>query len=505
MNAPGGQRYGDWEPEVFQRWGAEVLGLIGGHFESIRTLPVAVPTDPAELVAALDGDLPEEGEDFARVLADTRDLVIPNLVHWNHPRFFGYFPTCASLPGVLAETLTAALNVNTMLWATSPAASALERVVLRWIAQLVGYPEQADGILLDGASLATLYALVAARDAALGPEVRMRGIAGPETPALSVYASDQAHSSVDRAALTLGFGLDHVVRVDSDADYRMCPEALDRAIRRDLAAGTRPVAVVATLGTTSVGAADPLVPIAEVCARHGVWLHVDAAYGGFWRAAPALWDRTEDPSVGDSFVVNPQKCLYVPLDSTALFCRRPGALRAAFQLVPDYLRSEHRGDEIDFMNLSPHLGRGFRALKVWWVMRTFGRAGYATRFDEAVTLAEALRAVVAAHPDWRCPVPSDYPLVGLRYEPRVIMTDQTLSAPDRRELLDGLNADIVAAVNASGSAYVSATTIRDGNLIRVAIGNIRTTQADVDELWRVLNRVAEERLSATYPRQVRAI
>jgi len=270
MNASGGQRLGDWEPEVFQRWGAEVLGLVGGHFDGIRTVPVAVPSDPAELAAALDGELPEQGDDFARVLADTRDLVIPNLVQWNHPRFFGYFPTCASLPGVLAETLTAALNVNTMLWATSPAASALERVVLRWIAQLAGYPERADGILLDGASLATLYALVAARDAAIGPEARARGIAGPQTPALSVYASDQAHSSVDRAALTLGFGLDHVVRVDSDADYRMCPEALDRAIRGDVAAGTRPVAVVATVGTTSVGAADPLAPIAEVCARHGV-------------------------------------------------------------------------------------------------------------------------------------------------------------------------------------------------------------------------------------------
>ncbi|MGH3680956.1 MAG: pyridoxal phosphate-dependent decarboxylase family protein, partial [Natronosporangium sp.] len=314
-----------------------------------------------------------------------------------------------------------------MLWQTSPAASALEQLVLSWMAELVGYRPAADALLVNGASLATLYALAAARDAALEPHPREHGIAGTGVPQLRVYASDQAHSCVERTAAATGIGAANVVRVASDASYRIRPDLLEDAIRRDTEAGRRPVAVVATVGTTAVGSADPLGPVAQVCARNRVWLHVDAAYGGFWRIAPRLAGRTEDLSVGDSVVVNPQKCLYVPLEATALYCRRRGALARTFRLVPDYLPATGDADGVDYMDLSPQLGRSFRALKIWWVMRSFGRAGYAARYDHAVALAQRLRAAAAADPDWRSPVESIYPLVVLRYEPREIVTDPGLT------------------------------------------------------------------------------
>lgn len=470
---------GDWQPAQFEEHGRQLLAVLREHFDSIRQVPVTVPRDTGDLSASLQAGLPEHGVDFDRVLTDTRELVLPYLVHWNHPSFHGYFSNSASFPGILAETMTAALNVNAMLWKSGPAASALERVVLGWIAEMAGYPAEADAVLVNGASLATLYALAAARDAALGPSVRVEGLAGRDLPVLRLYTSDQAHSSVDKAAITLGFGLANLVKVPSDEQYRMRPEALEAAILEDLAAGFKPVAVVATVGTTSVGAADPLPAIADVCERNGVWLHVDAAFGGFWRLAPSLAGQVEDLTYADSLVVNPHKCLYIPMEATALHCKRRGALADTFRLVAEYLTSAQDEHTVDYMNLTPQLGRSFRALKLWWVIRTFGRAGLAERLEHSVELASRLREAVAAEPLWRCPVDSIYPLVCLRFEPS---TD--------REVCNRLNAEIVEELNASGEAFISHTVIDDGYVIRVSIGNIHTTRADVERLWRALREIA---------------
>ncbi|MFE0028543.1 pyridoxal phosphate-dependent decarboxylase family protein [Amycolatopsis sp. NPDC059021] len=475
---------GDWAPAVFEEHGRHLLAVLREHFESIRQVPVTVPRDTGDLSASLRAELPEHGVDFERVLADTRELVVPYLVHWNHPSFHGYFSNSASFPGILAETMTAALNVNAMLWKSGPAASALERVVLGWVAEMAGYPAEADAVLVNGASLATLYALAAARDAALGPSVRVEGLAGRDLPVLRLYTSDQAHSSVDKAAITLGFGLANLVKVPTDERYRMRPEALEAAIRDDLAAGFKPVAVVATAGTTSVGAADPIPAIAGVCERTGVWLHVDAAFGGFWRLAPSLADHVEDVSRADSLVVNPHKCLYIPMEATALHCRRRGALADTFRLVAEYLTSAQDEHTVDYMNLTPQLGRSFRALKLWWVIRTFGRAGLARRLEHSVELANWLREAVTAEPLWHCPVDSIYPLVCLRFEPDA-----------GREARDRLNAEIVEELNASGEAFVSHTVLDDGYVIRVSIGNIHTTRADVERLWRALREIAARRFS----------
>jgi aromatic-L-amino-acid decarboxylase len=471
---------GDWAPADFERHGRELLTAIRAHFDQVRDVPVAGSPEPAALIARLDSALPEQGEDFSRVMAETWEKVVPALVQWNHPSFFGYFPTCASFPGVLAETMTAALNVNAMLWKTSPAASALEQVVLRWMAELAGYPDDADAVLVNGASLATLYALAAARDAVFDVDVREHGLVGSHVPVPRVYASDQAHSSVDKAVITLGIGHRNLVRVPTDERYRMRVDLLAEAIAQDLALGRRPVAVVATVGTTSVAAADPLGPIAELCARHGLWLHVDAAYGGFYAMVPGLRERLEDVSLGDSLVVNPQKTLFVPMEATVLACRRRDALANTFRLVPEYLTSAHDEVTFDFMDRSPQLGRSFRALKLWWVVRAFGREGLRRRLESAVDMAGRLRDRAEEHPDWTCPVRSDYPLVCLRYTPGG-------PGPDT----DELNARIVAEVNASGDAFVSHSVIRDGYVIRVSLANIHTTENDVDRLWTTLNLAAK--------------
>ena len=475
---------GDWTPAEFEEHGRAVLAAVRQHFDQIRDVQVARPSDPAELIARLNSPLPEHGERFDQILADTWEKIVPDLVQWNHPAFHGYFSTCASFPGVLAETATAALNVNAMLWKTSPAASALEKVVLRWLAELCGYPPDAEGVLVNGASLATLYALAAARDTALGFDVREQGLAGSGS-ALRIYASDQAHSSVEKAAIVLGIGQRNVVRVPTDNRYRMRPDRCEAMIVRDLAAGHTPVAVVATVGTTSTAAADPLEPIAAICQRHHVWLHVDAAYGGFFALASRLRDRLEAVSVGDSLVVNPQKTLFVPLEATALYCRRSGALANTFRLVPEYLTSAHADGKSDFMDLSPQLGRSFRALKIWWVLRTFGRAGLEARMNLALDQAAWLRQQAANSPSWQVPVQSAYPLVCLRYVPADIDGNAVGAAE-----ADQLNARIVEEVNESGEAYVSHSVIREGYIIRVSLGNIHTTGDDVRRLWDVLNRAA---------------
>jgi len=486
----GGAEPGDWTPAEFERHGTDLLAMLRAHFESVRDVPVTVPRASAELMADLRAPVPEDGEDFDRILADTRERVVPHVVHWNHPSFHGYFSNSASFPGILADTFTSALNVNAMLWKSGPAASALERVVNGWIAELVGYPEDADSVLVNGASLATLYALAAARDAAFGDTVRLNGTGG--LGVLRVYTSDQSHSSVDKAAITLGFGHANVVKVEHDAHYRMRPDALAEAIERDVAAGRTPVAVVATVGTTSVGAADPVGPIAEICAEYGVWLHVDAAYGGFWRLAPSLTDLVEDLSVADSLVVNPHKCLYVPLEVTSLLCRRRGALANTFRLVPEYLTSHQDAEIVDYMDLSPQLGRSFRALKLWWVIRSYGRVGLAARLEHSVDLAGRLRVAAAADPQWYSPIDSVYPLVCLRFEPDWLRADRLLDAATRRALVQAMNTEIVDAINASGRAFVSHAVIDDGYVIRVSIGNIHTTAADVERLWRQLTQTAED-------------
>ncbi len=484
---------GDWSPEELEQHGQEVLAMIREYFTHLEERPVMATSVPEALLAQLDAPLPEEPEPFEQILADTRERIIPHLTHWNHPGFHAYFANTGSGPGILAETATAAFNVNAMLWRTSPAASALETVVLRWLATMVGYPPEADGVLINGASLASFYALGAALDAT-GLNIREEGLAGRDLPRLRLYISDQTHSSLDKAAIALGIGLNNVVRVPSDAQYRMDPVALAERIVADRNAGYRPFAVCATVGTTSTASVDPVAAIAAVCREYDLWLHVDAAYGGFWSLVPEARKAAGDLSLGDSLVVNPHKTLYAPMEVTAFYCKRPGALRDTFSLIPEYLRTPPDPLATNYMDFSLQLGRSFRALKVWWVIRTFGVAGLRRRMAEHIRLARALESWAAADPNWVVPATSPYPLVCLRAVPaawRAAAADPATQAAVQARVAR-LNQAILDRVNAGGRAYISHTVLRDGYTLRVSIGNIRTAEPHIRALWDQLRSAYDE-------------
>jgi aromatic-L-amino-acid decarboxylase len=382
-----------------------------------------------------------------------------------------------SAPGILAELLASALNVNAMVWRTGPAATELEALSLDWLRQLVGLPATFDGVINDSASTSTLYALAAAREATPGLDIRARGMAGrTDLPPLCVYCSQEAHSSVDKAALTLGFGMDGIRRIRTDDRFRLDVGELEAAIREDLAAGRRPVAVVATTGTTSTTAVDPVPAIADLCEEHGIWLHVDAAYGGAAAVLPEMRWVLEGAERADSIVINPHKWLFVPIDCSALYCRRPEVLRRAFSLVPPYLATPESDRARNLMDYGVALGRRFRALKLWFVLRYFGGEGIRDRLREHVRLARMLAESVDEAPDFERVAPTDFSVVVFRY------------APAGREAgdLDAINAAILERVNASGEVFLSHTVVRGSYALRVAVGNLRTREAHVLRAWRLI-------------------
>ncbi|HZD04021.1 MAG TPA: pyridoxal-dependent decarboxylase, partial [Longimicrobiales bacterium] len=351
-------------PGELRRHGHAVVDWIADYLEGLDDLPVLAQVSPGDVRSALPSAAPSEGDAMEDVLADFRDVILPGVTHWNHPSFHGYFAVTGSGPGILGEMISAALNINAMVWRSSPAGTELEEMTLDWLREMLGLPPGFRGVIQDTASTSSLVALAAAREAAY-PEVRGHGLAG--APRGRIYASEEAHSSITKAALTLGFGREGVQPVATDREFRMDPEALRTAVSRDLDAGIRPVAVVATLGTTSTTSVDPVAAAADVAAEHGMWLHVDAAYAGPAAVLPELRPLFDGWERADSIVVNPHKWLFTPVDCSALLMRRPEDVRAAFSLVPEYLRTAEGEAATNLMDYGVALGRRFRALKLWFV------------------------------------------------------------------------------------------------------------------------------------------
>lgn len=467
----------DMPPDEFRRYGYQVVDWIADFLADPRKVPVLPSHAPGSLVRQLPSQAPVEGEPMDRILADFERLVVPHSTIWNHPRFFSYFSVSTSGPGILAEALIATLNMNGMLWQSSPAVTELEQVTLGWLRQWLGLPESFFGIIHDTASLSTFHAVLAAR-AKAAPETRTEGAPGN----LVLYTSEHAHSSVEKAGLALGVGQRNIRLIGSDDSFAMKPELLAAAVAADRAAGLRPFCVVATVGTTSTTAVDPVPAIADICEREQLWLHVDGAYGGHMGVVPEFRHLLEGVARADSFVVNPHKWLFTPIDLSAFYVKHPEVLREALSLVPEYLRTAPDPHAVNYMDYGVALGRRFRALKLWFVMRYFGHDRIAALIRSHVEMAQRLAEHLAADERFEVCAPHPMSLVCFRVRGS-----------------DDLNRALVERLNASGAGFFSQTVVRNRFLLRWAIGNIHTTWDDIADALSSMSRIADELLERSRP------
>ena len=457
-------------PDEFRASGHQVVDMIADYLRDIRDLPVLPGVQPGALIDALPPAGPEKGESMDAILADFRKLIVPGITHWNHPRFFAYFSISASGPGILGEMLAAALNVNHMLWKTSPAATELEQVTVGWLRQWLGLPDTFFGIIHDTASTGSLHAILAARELA-SPEVRLTG----EHPPLVLYASEHAHSSIDRGALAAGIGLENIRHVPSDEEFRMRPEALGAMIEADLAAGRKPFCVVATAGTTSTTSVDPVEDIGAIARRYKLWFHVDAAYAG----SAALLEKhryiLDGAAQADSLVMNPHKWLFTPVDLSILYTRRPEVMRRMLSLeeAPPYLQAAEQDRAVNLADYSLALGRRFRSLKLWFVLRYFGREGITRILRGHMKMAHDLAQRIADDSRFEVAAPVLFSLVCFRYRGS-----------------DQQNRDLLDRINASGKAFLSGTSLHGKFVLRLAIGNVATTEDDVRQTWERIRSLA---------------
>lgn len=473
---------GDIAPADFRQALHRVADMVADYVERVGEYPVVPRIKPGDVRRSLPAQAPLDGEPLDRILDDYRALIEPNTTHWNHPGFMAYFAVTGSGPGILGETLAAALNVNAMLWRTGPAPTELEEHACDWYRQMLGLPDAFRGHINDTASVSSLVALAAARERLAGADIRRKGMAGrSDLPPLTLYCSDQAHSSIDKAAITLGFGLENLRRIETDRDFRLRVDLLEAAIAADKAAGRRPAAIVGTFGTTSTTSVDPLDELAAIAQRESMWLHVDGAYALAANICPELRRHADALARADSIVTNPHKWLFVPVDCSVLLVRDPELLRRAFSIVPHYLTTTETG-VTNLMDYGVQLGRRFRSLKLWMVLRAFGVKGLQERIRYHCALAQRFKAWVEAEPGIELVAPVPYSTVCFRAVPNLPPAEQ-----------DRFNEQLLAEVNAAGPVFLSHTKLRDRFVLRLTVGNLRTTVRQVETAQELVRR-AHQRL-----------
>ena len=454
----------DMSPEEFRQEGHRMVDWMADYLRDIRDLPVMAEVEPGDLIAQLPKSGPEAGEPMERIFADFREKVLPAVTHWNHPRFHGYFAISASGPGILGEMAAAAINSNGFLWKCCPAVTELEQVTLDWLRQWLGLPDPMFGIIYDTASMSTMHAIAAAREKA-DAECRLLGA----TRGLTMYCSEHAHSSNEKGAISIGVGQQNVRKIGLDAEFRMRADLLRAAIEADVAAGLKPFCVVSAIGTTATTAVDPTDAIADIAAEFGLWLHVDAAYAGpaalaeDYRPLFKGWERA------DSIVVNPHKWMATPVDISVFYTKHPEILKRSYSLIPDYLVTSEDNKVVNYMDYGVQLGRRFRSLKLWFVMRYFGRQKLAEMIRAHCLWAREFAAWAVNDGRFEVGAPVPFSLVCVRMKG---------SDDDNRALMD--------RVNASGVAFLSPTSLNGKLYLRVAIGNIKSTREDIEATWRAI-------------------
>jgi aromatic-L-amino-acid decarboxylase len=466
-------------PDEFRKHGHEVVEWLAAYMESVEDYPVLAQVNPGEIRSQLPDHPPEQGEPFEAVMADLNEIVMPGVTHWQSPNFFAYFAGNTSGPSILAELITAGLGIQGMLWATGPVATEMETHVLDWLAEMLGLPTRfmssGDGgaVIQDSASTASLVALLTARERATGFTSNESGLA----PGLVAYASSQAHSSIEKAARIAGLGSQNLRLIDVDESLAMRPEALEASITDDRAAGLTPAFVVATVGTTSSTAMDPVRAIGEIARRHGVWLHVDAAWAGNAAICPEHRSLQDGLELADSYLVNPHKWMFTNFDCDAYYVADRGALIRTLSVLPEYLRNEAStsGAVIDYRDWQISLGRRFRALKLWFVIRHYGVEGLRHHIREHIRLGQELAARVEEHPDFELAAPTPLNLVCFRH----------LGG-------DEVSERIVETVNASGRAFLTHTKISGRYVIRFNVGQTYTEEHHVENAWNLITQTAKE-------------
>src|SRR5438067_9252707 len=481
-------QHGDTSPEEFRNQLHELADWIADVRQNLGALKVAPNEKPGAIVAALPAKAPEASAPFETILADIDRRIVPGMVHWSHPMFFGYFGWTTTAPALLGEIATAPLNVNAMTWRTCPAATELETLVVDWVRQWVGLPNEFGGVVYDTASVGIMHALAVAREEA-APSTRTLGLSARNLPRFRIYTSDQAHSSVEKAAIALGLGEENVQRVPSDAEFRMDVTAFRAMIERDLSAKFRPLATVATVGTTSTASVDPVPEIAKLCREHKMWLHIDAAYGGGFAILPEYKWITKGWSDADSIVINPHKTLFVPLDFSILYVRDLERLRRVFTLVPEYLRGDTIEAEKNYMDYGIQLGRRFRALKAWVIWRSLGRVGMAYRLRDQLRLTNLLVDWIKADKRFELAAPVVMPVVCFRL---VGGEDELVASTASPARTDIVNSEIVERINASGRAYLTQTKLRGRTVMRIGLGNVLTTEQHLRNVWELIQNTASE-------------
>jgi aromatic-L-amino-acid decarboxylase len=468
------RKTGDMPSEDFRRYGYEIVDWIANYFEHLDEYPVLSQIEPDWLKSNLPESAPEKGENFGDVLKDVDRLIFPAVTHWNHPNFHGLFSTSTSSVGVFGEMLSAAFDMKAMLWRTSPASTELEDVVLDWLRQMMNLPDSFEGIIYDTASVSTMHAIAAARERA-NLDIRELGMSGrSDLPLLRVYCSEHVHSSIDKAVITLGLGTRSLRKISINERFEMRPNALADAIDEDLEAGYIPICVIPTIGTTSSSSVDPVDAIADICEKHGIWLHVDTAYAGSAAIVPEMQHYFAGCERADSIVTNPHKWLFTPFDLSVLYCRDLNEMKQAFSLVAEYLKTSDAGQVKNGMDYGIQLGRRFRALKLWFVMRYFGREGLIDRIREHCRLAQLFASWVEESESFEMLAPVPFALVCFR------------ACPAGVEDLDALNEKIMNDINASGEAYLSHTKLDGKFTLRLSVGSIRVEEKHLVKVWELL-------------------
>lgn len=467
----------------FRTHAHQLVDWMADYMETLSDRPVMAQTQPGDILAQLPLTAPEQGEEFTALMQDFENIILPGMTHWQHPRFFGYFPANSSPPSVLAEMLTATLGAQCMSWITSPAAAELEERIMEWLRTLLGLPNHWSGVIQDTASTATLCALLTAREQANGFQSNRIGLS--QAPRYTVYCSQEIHSSIDKAARIAGLGTDQVRKLPVDDNLALIPSALEQAIAEDRIAGYHPLCVVAAFGTTSSTAIDPLADIGVICEREGVWLHIDAAYAGTALILPEVRPLLPGLEYADSFVFNPHKWMLTNFDCSAYYVRDAAALKQTFELTPEYLKTDLDKQVNNYRDWGIQLGRRFRALKLWFVLRSYGAEGIRSLLRNHLAWAQELATHIDQHPDFERLAPVPFNLVCFRATPKALAPEQW----------DTHNEQLMRTLNNSGQLFMTHTRLQGKYTLRLVIGQTQVTHEDIQAAWQQIQATSAQLLA----------